>query len=114
MAYDTLRFKARLLAHSHSNPLKIGHSIAVPQDPRITNEHPELQNVSLENFCDKQYGFLRFDAIRSEEDVSLVGSYYTLPGPQLAVGEHNAEPKLFDQFIVKTSRLGYSMQTTYR
>lgn len=80
------------------------HRIAKADDPRVRDDDPLLRGVTLENYCDSQYGFLRFDAARKGRGVSLVGSYYAIPESALAAGARATAPVLFDQFAISTSR----------
>lgn len=69
------------------------HAIAELTDNRFTNELEIFDNVTLENYCDHQHGFLRFSVERTGTQVALSGNYYSVAD--------NGQVTLEDEFKIK-------------
>ncbi|WP_256012266.1 metallophosphoesterase family protein [Desertivirga xinjiangensis] len=70
------------------------HSIATIDNPAFSAQHPLLQDVKLENYCENKHGFLKISLSRVEAGINLTGEYYTIPH-QLTVEGH---AELADRF----------------
>lgn len=73
------------------------HSIAVTNDERFINNHPLLDKVILEHYCDNKYGFLKIKIERNTTGISLTGEYYTINHNEIA-GKTTVE--LEDSFTI--------------
>jgi hypothetical protein len=70
------------------------HKIAQPGDPAFPDNHPQFDNVLLENYCDYSHGFLKISIEKTAGSISINGEYYIIgyeePGKQAT--------SLFDSF----------------
>jgi hypothetical protein len=73
------------------------HSIAVTNDERFINNHPLLDKVILEHYCDNKYGFLKIKIERNTTGISLIGEYYTINHNEIA---EKTKIELEDSFTI--------------
>lgn len=83
------------------------HAVASASDTRVDDTQPVLNQVSLENFCDDRFGFLKIGIEKKEEGLVLVGEYYTIP--PCALKYERAEAELFERFFVPINHPAYSL-----
>jgi len=72
------------------------HRIAAPGDPAFPDQHPLLDNVQLENYCDHTHGFLRMTLEKVKGKIRLMGEYFILS----AKVNNSGGATLFDCFMV--------------
>ena len=77
------------------------HPLAEKDDPLVTNDIKELKNVSLESYCDHQYGFLKMTIKRVPEGLQVVGKYYSIHEND---SNDDLETKLFEEFEYSFNR----------
>lgn len=78
------------------------HPIADPKDTGFTDQSPLFENISLQNYCFSQHGFLKLSLARQGGDLRVLGSYYTIP--HHTPEESTREATLFESFEVKIVR----------
>jgi len=54
------------------------HAVVEVGDPYFSDKHPLLKNVSLENYCEMQHGFLKITLEKQPTGVKLSGKYTVL------------------------------------
>lgn len=80
------------------------HSIAEKDGPNISADSDLLRDVTLENYCTAQYGFLKIKIVKKSENLFLTGQYFTVPKD---VKEENVADNstLFDQFEIRINKV---------
>jgi acid phosphatase type 7 len=72
------------------------HTLADLDDPEFSRDSPLLNDVYLEKYCDQCHGFLKIAIERTDEGLTILGEYYSIPEP-----EKNSQASLFDRFEVR-------------
>lgn len=54
------------------------HPLAEKNNPDVRSDVDELKNVSLERYCDHQYGFLKMTVTRTDTGLKVQGQYYSI------------------------------------
>ena len=71
------------------------HSVAEKSNPEVTNQVDALKDVTLERFSDDRYGFLKLNIMRKQNELTIIGKYYTI---QKQEDQKTLETRLFDEF----------------
>jgi hypothetical protein len=71
------------------------HYLAAVDDPKFTADSELFDEVTLENSCVMQHGFLKIGIEKNAEGLKISGNYYTIPHEGLADG---ADAPLFEHF----------------
>ena len=78
------------------------HPIADPADKAFSDQSPFFDNISLQNYCFKQHGFLKLSVERLGRELQVRGNYYTIP--HNTSKESDGKASLFETFEVKIVR----------
>jgi len=77
------------------------HRLAAMDDPNFTQESELFADVTLENSCVMQHGFLKLGIKKNAEEFKITGNYYTIPHEGLDEGKDAA---LFEHFEFTLNR----------
>ncbi|MCJ8209046.1 metallophosphoesterase [Mucilaginibacter sp. RS28] len=75
------------------------HAIAALDDDRYTAESALFKDISLENYCTDQHGFLRVTLEKQASGVHVIGEYFTL----INEAQGKADLELVDRFVVEVN-----------
>jgi len=77
------------------------HPVAALDDITVTDEHPALEGVALDNYCDDHFGFLKITVQKETDGLKLIGTYYILPQDMLKNDQISAQ--VFETFTFSLS-----------
>ena len=85
------------------------HRIAGVEDPGVSTLDSGRHGVRLENFCDDRFGFLKITIERQDDQLLLIGEYYTMSMPLHNRMPDRHEAVLFERFSVPLRNSAYAV-----